>query len=182
MKLFFNGGSKHVSKSADGLEGILCTEELSTTHMSKDYAKVVSNFASEVEAGESKMNEKSLNSSYQANYKGKSPRYHPHPQQNRSKPGINASSHPPITIQRVSFSPSRIAWLVLLRSSDHGRRRNVASRGGAGLAGNDFLLNLDQGAAGAAGGEQDIGDEIALDVVGLTGFETLEELEAGRWN
>ena len=50
------------------------------------------------------------------------------------------------------------------------------------MAGNDFLLNLDQGAAGAAGGEQDIGDEIALDVVGLTGFETLEELEAGRWN
>jgi hypothetical protein len=140
------------------------------------------NFASEVEAGDSKMNEKSLNSSYQANYRGKSPRYHPHPQQNRSKSGINASSHPPITIQRVSFSPSQIARLFLLRSSDHGRRRNVTSRGGTGLAGNDFLLNLDQGAAGAAGGEQDIGDEITLDVVGLTGFETLEELEAGRWN
>jgi hypothetical protein len=90
--------------------------------------------------------------------------------------------HPPITIQRVSFSPSQITRLFLLRSSDHGRRRNIASRGGAGLAGNDFLLNLDQGAAGAAGGEQDIGDEIALDVIGLTGFETLEELEAGRWN
>jgi hypothetical protein len=55
MKLFFDGRSKYtVSKSADGLEGILCTEELRTTHMSKDYAKVVSNFASEVEAGESK--------------------------------------------------------------------------------------------------------------------------------
>jgi hypothetical protein len=112
--------------------------------------------------------------------KGKSTRYHPHPQQNRSKPGINASSHPPI--QRVSFPPSQITRLFLLRSSDHGRRRNVTSRGGAGLAGNDFLLNLDQRAAGAAGGEQDIGDEIALDIVGLTGFETLEELETGRWN
>ncbi len=128
------------------------------------------------------MNEKSLNSSYQANYKGKSPRYHPHAQQNRSKPGINASSHPPITIQRGIIFPKSNNTTLLLRSSDHGRRRNIASRGGAGLTGDDFLLNLDQGAAGAAGGEQDIGDEIALDVVGLTGFETLEELEAGRWN
>jgi hypothetical protein len=179
MKLFFDGRSrKTVSKSADGLEGMLCTEEQDNSHAEGLYESGI-NF---VEARDSKMNEKSLNSSYQANYRGKSPRYHPHPQQNRSKSGINASSHPPITIQRVSFSPSQIARLFLLRSSDHGRRRNVASRGGTGLAGNDFLLNLDQGAAGAAGGEQDIGDEIALDVVGLTGFETLEELEAGRWN
>jgi hypothetical protein len=78
--------------------------------------------------------------------------------------------------------PSQLTRLFLLRSSDHGRRSNVAGRGGAGLAGNDFLLNLDQRAAGAAGGEQNISDEIALDVVGLAGFETLEELEAGRWN
>jgi hypothetical protein len=49
------------------------------------------------------------------------------------------------------------------------------------LAGNDFLLNLDEGAAGAAGREQDIGDEIAFDVVGLAGLEAFEELEA-VWN
>lgn len=48
------------------------------------------------------------------------------------------------------------------------------------MAGNDFLLNLDQGAAGAASGEQDIGDEVALDVVLLAGFKTLEELETVR--
>lgn len=47
------------------------------------------------------------------------------------------------------------------------------------MASNDLLLDLDQGAAGAAGGEQDIGDEIALDVVLLADFETLKELEAG---
>jgi len=48
------------------------------------------------------------------------------------------------------------------------------------LTRNDLLLNLDQGAAGAAGGEQDVGDEIALDVVFLADFETLEELEARK--
>jgi hypothetical protein len=48
------------------------------------------------------------------------------------------------------------------------------------LAGDDLLLNLDQGAAGAARREEDIGHEIALDVVLLADFETLEELEAGE--
>jgi hypothetical protein len=48
------------------------------------------------------------------------------------------------------------------------------------LARNDLLLNLDQRAAGAAGREQDVGDEVALDVVLLADLETLEELEASR--
>jgi len=41
-----------------------------------------------------------------------------------------------------------------------------------------LLLDLDQGAASAACGEEDVGHEIALDVVLLADFETLEELEA----
>ena len=46
------------------------------------------------------------------------------------------------------------------------------------MTSNDFLLNLDERAAGAAGREHDIGEEVALDVVLLADFETLEELEA----
>jgi hypothetical protein len=46
------------------------------------------------------------------------------------------------------------------------------------LTSNDLLLNLDQRAAGAAGREHDIGEEVALDVVLLADLETLEELEA----
>jgi hypothetical protein len=46
------------------------------------------------------------------------------------------------------------------------------------LTSNDFLLNLDKRAAGAAGREHNIGEEVALDVVLLADFETLEELEA----
>jgi hypothetical protein len=46
------------------------------------------------------------------------------------------------------------------------------------LTSNDFLLNLDERAAGAAGREHDIGEEVTLDVVLLADFETLEELEA----
>jgi hypothetical protein len=42
---------------------------------------------------------------------------------------------------------------------------------------NDFLLNLNKRAAAAAGREQNIGEEVALDVVLLADFETLEELE-----
>lgn len=48
------------------------------------------------------------------------------------------------------------------------------------MAGNDLLLDLDQGAAGAARREENVGHEIALDVVLLADFETLEELEAGE--
>jgi hypothetical protein len=43
---------------------------------------------------------------------------------------------------------------------------------------NDFLLNLNERAAAAAGREQNIGEEVALDVVLLADFETLEELQA----
>lgn len=46
------------------------------------------------------------------------------------------------------------------------------------MTSNDFLLNLDERAAGAAGREHDIGEEVALDVVLLADFETLKELEA----
>jgi hypothetical protein len=47
------------------------------------------------------------------------------------------------------------------------------------LTSNDFLLNLDERAAGA---EHNIGEEIALNVVLLADFETLEELEAREIN
>ena len=119
-----------------------------------------------------KMNEKSLNSSYQANY---NPKVSSAPRNQRSKPGII----PPLPIS-IGYHSNSIDSSLLLRSSDHSSRSDVAGRRGARLASNDLLLDLDQRAAGAAGREQDIGDEITLDVVLLAGFETLEELETGQ--
>jgi hypothetical protein len=45
------------------------------------------------------------------------------------------------------------------------------------LTSDNLLLNLDQRAAGTECREEDIGDEIALDVVLLAGFVALEELK-----
>lgn len=64
------------------------------------------------------------------------------------------------------------------RTSNHTLRRDISLRRiGRASTGNDLLLALDQRAALAAPGEEEIGDGIALEGVGLAELLAFEEME-----